>query len=134
MNWKNAVMLMMIVGLTACGSKKDYVKEEKSLGQELAKKNRNQLPLKEQIRQMPGVTFRYGVPVLIKNQKDINPGGSNIYEPLYVVNDYAVGNSFASIQEIVNTQDVKKIEIIDGAEASFWGSRGANGVIKITTY
>ena len=29
---------------------------------------------------------------------------------------------------------VKKIEIISGSDASFYGSRGATGVIKITTF
>ena len=134
MNWKVLIVCCMLIGLSSCGSSKNYEKQEVSLEEDLQQKNRNNLPLSQQIRRMPGVSFRNGVPIIVKNQSDIYGGEQDNFEPLYVLNDYPVGNSFRSIEELVNTQDIKEIEIIDGAEASFYGARAGNGVIKITTF
>lgn len=134
MNWKLLFVFCLAIGISSCGSGKNYEKKEVSVKEELQEKNRNNLPLIEQIRRMPGVSFRNGVPVIVKNQSDIYGGQQDNYEPLYVLNDYPVGNSFRNIEQLVNTQDVKEIEIIDGADASFYGSRAGNGVIKITTF
>lgn len=54
-------------------------------------------------------------------------------EPLYVLNGYIVGTSFKSIDQIVDNVNVAEIEALYGADASEYGSRGANGVIRITT-
>jgi TonB-dependent SusC/RagA subfamily outer membrane receptor len=48
-------------------------------------------------------------------------------EPLFVVDGMAV----TSIDDI-RPQQVKSIEILKGASASIYGSRGSNGVIMIT--
>jgi TonB-dependent SusC/RagA subfamily outer membrane receptor len=48
-------------------------------------------------------------------------------EPLYVV-DGVIVNSIANISPI----EVKSVEILKGASAAIYGSRGANGVIMIT--
>lgn len=69
-------------------------------------------------------------------------------EPLIVVDGYILENSetkdldlnnmdneeqFANLLQ-VNPDDIKSIEVLkDGASAAKWGSRGANGVIEITT-
>lgn len=55
-------------------------------------------------------------------------------EPLYVLNGYAVGNSFRGIDQLVDNVNVKKVEALTGSDASVYGARGANGVIVITTY
>lgn len=48
-------------------------------------------------------------------------------EPLYVV-DGAIVNSIANIPPM----DVKSVEVLKGASAAIYGSRGANGVILIS--
>ncbi len=45
-----------------------------------------------------------------------------------------MGNSFNAVNSIVESVNVKKVEALSAADASFYGSRAANGVIKITTY
>jgi len=116
----------------ACKTTKDTNVKNDSLEETLREKNRNNLSLLTQIRQLPGIILRRGVPVFTKNQSSITSNGT-AYEPLYVLNDYIVGNSFASVNQLVTNVNVKKIETLTGHEASFYGTRGANGVIKITT-
>jgi TonB-dependent SusC/RagA subfamily outer membrane receptor len=51
-----------------------------------------------------------------------------------VLNRQIIGNSFSSINNIVESYNVKDIKILTGADASPYGSQGANGVVLITTY
>ena len=53
-------------------------------------------------------------------------------EPLFVVNGVAVGHSFSSIVQNVSPADVGRIEVLKGADAAFYGARGANGVVLIS--
>jgi len=55
-------------------------------------------------------------------------------EPLYILDDYIVGQSFRSVNELVESVNVKKVEALSASEASLYGSRAASGIIKITTY
>ena len=94
MKWKLLIIALLALGIASCGSSKDYTKQEVGLKEDLGQKNRVNLPLKQQIRQLPGVTFRNNVPVIVKNQTDIYGGTQDNFEPLYLLNDYIVGNSF----------------------------------------
>ena len=123
--------MLLLVGLAACGTSKSTDSKDTSLSESLEKKNRATITLLDQIRRLPGVTLRNGVPVFNKNNNSLSSNGNA--EPLYVLNDYIVGNSFRSIDQLVQNVNVDKIETFTGPEASFYGSRGANGVIKITT-
>jgi TonB-dependent SusC/RagA subfamily outer membrane receptor len=77
----------------------------------------------EMIRgEVPGVQV-YGKSIMIQGPSSINLST----EPLFVVNGIPV----TSIDEI-SPQMVKSIEILKGASASIYGSRGSNGVIIIT--
>ncbi len=58
-------------------------------------------------------------------------GGSN---PLYVLNRTQVGTEFSSLVSLVDPNDIKSIRVLKGADAAIYGTRGANGVIIITTY
>lgn len=62
-------------------------------------------------------------------------GGNSISasnEPLYVLDGFVVGTDFDL--NTINVNDVKSIEILkDATSISIYGSRGANGVILITT-
>jgi TonB-dependent SusC/RagA subfamily outer membrane receptor len=70
---------------------------------------------------LPGVHV-VGKSILIQGPSSIN--SSN--EPLLVVD----GIIFNSIEDI-SPRDVKSIEVLKGAAASIYGSRGSNGVIMI---
>ncbi len=121
------------LSFVACKSSTQTADSTTAIKEDLREKNRVNLTLLAQIRQLPGVTLRRGVPVFNKTTSTIATVGVPI-EPLYVLNDYIVGNSFASVNQLVDNVNVKDIETLTGHEASFYGSRASNGVIKITTY
>lgn len=128
---KKIALFFALILAFSCGSNKSTSEGPSNLQADLDKKNRAAIPLLVQIRQKPGIIFKNGVPAL---QKADNTFSSSAQEPLYVLNEQIIGNSFASVDNLVENFMVKKIEIISGSDASFYGSRGANGVIKITTF
>ena len=122
--------LLLLLCLASCTTTKPT--QAGVLGQELEEKNRNNLSLLQRIRQLPGVTISNGVPVIINTANSIDKSAN--VEPLYVLNNYIVGNSFRSVIELVDSYNVKSVRKLSSSEASFYGSRAGNGVIKITTY
>ena len=124
------ILLAALSVFSACGTtqntagvaNKELIKE----------KNQVTITLINRIRQLPGVVIRSGVPVFTRTASEVQDARS--FEPLYIINDYIVGNSFRSVNDLVQSADVKEIEAITGPETSFYGARGGNGVIKITTY
>mgnify|MGYP001823599753 CR=1 FL=1 len=129
---KKLLILALISLLTAsCGSSKSASPaDDKNLEQTLEDKNSAVLPLVNRIQKLPGVTLRGGVPVFIKNSSSTS-GRPPL--PLYVVDGMVIGNSFRSVENIVQPVDVKSIRALTGSDASIYGARGANGVIEITT-
>ena len=66
--------------------------------------------------------------IQIRAKKSMNSGN----EPLFVLDDKILGNGFQYIS-FVDPNMVKRISILkDGASASAYGSRGADGVILVT--
>ncbi len=129
-------LLTILLGgllLVSCGPSKSASAQgsEEGLEQTLDDKNRAVIPLITRIQKLPGVAIRAGRPVFVKNNNSAR--GSMPPEPLYVVDGLIIGNSFNSVKDIVQPVDVKSIEALNGSEASFYGARGANGVILITT-
>ena len=128
---KKIALFFTLLLAFGCGSGKSTSEGPSNLQADLDKKNRATIPLLVRIRQKPGIILKNGVPAL---QKADNSFSASAQEPLYVLNDQIIGSSFASIDNLVESYMVKKIEVISGADASFYGSRGANGVIKIITF
>jgi TonB-dependent SusC/RagA subfamily outer membrane receptor len=127
------LLILAVIGLlsASCGSPKTAAPSvEKNLEQTLDDKNAAVLPLVTRIQKLPGVTLRGGVPVFIKNSSSTR-GRPPL--PLYVVDGMVIGNSFRSVENIVQPVDVESIRALTGSDASFYGARGANGVIEITT-
>ena len=52
-------------------------------------------------------------------------------EPLFVLDGVPLTSSVALLRDL-NPRDVQRIEVLKGAAASVYGSRGANGVIMIS--
>ncbi len=96
----------------------------------LDQKNRGTISLLNRIQKLPGISLRNRLPSLAKASNSLLASG----EPLYILDDYIVGNSFRSVSELVTSYNVKKVELLTGSDASFYGSRAGSGVIKITTY
>lgn len=127
------ILLLLLTGsfLLSCGSSKPAATgDDKNLEATLDDKNASVLPLVNRIQKLPGVTLRGGVPVFIKNAN--NTTGRPPY-PLYVVDGLIVGNSFREVENIVQAVDVAELRALTGSDASIYGTRGANGVIEITT-
>ncbi len=137
---KTYFLLGLFIFLSACGTSKNASSTDGvSLDQSLQDKNRVTVSLLNRIRQIPGVVVRNGVPLINKTSNSLyneptQPGFSGGFaEPLYVLNNYIVGNSFRDIDQLIDNNNVKEIIILTGSDASEYGSRGAKGVIKIIT-
>ncbi|MFS4493004.1 hypothetical protein [Maribacter sp. 2308TA10-17] len=124
------LLVIFTLAITSCKSGSSTTSNEKPLQETLNEKNRQSITLLNRIRRLSGITLRGGVPILAKGNTSIQ---SNT-EPLYILDNYPVGNSFKAVNDLVVTINVKKVEILSLSDASFYGSRAANGVIKITTY
>tara|TARA_R110002074_G_scaffold149035_5_gene301259 strand:+ start:21104 stop:21511 length:408 start_codon:yes stop_codon:yes gene_type:complete len=126
------VAAMVILG--GCGmSKKSNVNSDSiSLNDELKDRNRANISLLQRITQMRGIVLHNNLPVINKTANSFASAGNQ--EPLYVLNNQVIGNSFHSINEIIENYNVKKITILTGADAASYGSQGSNGVIKIVSY
>ena len=70
----------------------------------------------------------------IRGVKSLRPGGGDD-EPLLVIDDITVpAGSLGSALAGITPQDVARIDVLkDAGSAAVYGSRGANGVIIITT-
>jgi len=132
MKWKIFLLAAASIVVLACGTSKNTTATDPSLQKTLDEKNRVSISLLDRIRRLPGIAIRNGVPVFTKSSTDIT-GGVPI-EPLYVLDGYVLGNSFRTVDELVDNVNVQKIEVLSDSEASFYGSRASNGVIVITTF
>lgn len=119
------------LSLTSCGGAKKTDADGPSVQQDLDRKNSAVIPLITRIRRLPGVTLENGVPVFVKSNNAIQSGRAG--EPLYVVDGLIIGNSYRDVKDIINPVDVESVKGLSGADAAFYGSRGAQGVIVITT-
>ena len=123
---------LLTLSTYSCISTKTSSSSENDLEKELTEKNKGNITLLQRIRQKSGVIVRGQVPIINKSSNSFESSGSQ--EPLYVLNNQVIGNSFTSINEIVDSFNVKDISILTGSQASIYGTQGANGVILITTY
>ncbi len=130
---KIALLLLVFFSILAisCGSTKNTSVVKSDLDKDLTEKNKGNISLLDRIRKKSGIVIRSGVPILNKASNSISASNP---EPLYVLNSYVVGSSFRSIEQLVDSFNVKEIKVLSGPAASEYGSRGANGVIIITTY
>lgn len=70
-----------------------------------------------------------GASIKVRGTNTINAGSS----PIYVVDGLVMGDDYGSFNSI-NVNDVESIQVLKDASATaLYGSRGANGVIVITT-
>lgn len=74
-----------------------------------------------------GVTF-VGSRLIIRGMNSINSGTDAL-----IVVDNIPYSSFATVNATLNPRDVESISVLKDASASIYGTRGANGVVLITT-
>ena len=126
------IAAMIILGSCNTSKKLNASSNSTSLNDELKDRNRANVSLLQRITQMRGVVLHNNVPVINKTANSFASAGNQ--EPLYVLNNQVIGNSFNSVNEIIESYNVKKITILTGADAASYGSQGSNGVIKIVSY
>lgn len=54
-------------------------------------------------------------------------------DPLFVVDGRTIGTDYSMVYSLVDPKKVVSLSVLKGADASIYGSRGANGVILIRT-
>lgn len=118
-----SVVLTLGACSTAANANNDDPKERK---EDIA------LDLTQRIRMLSGVIVRGE-----RGSAEITISGPNSFSgntsPLFVMDGRQI-DSYATLYSLVNTADIKRVEILkDPVQTSFYGARGANGVIKVTT-
>jgi outer membrane cobalamin receptor len=124
-------LLFVFLTLANCSSSGAVGANKAVTASQIEARNNAVIPLLTQIRRLPGMALENGVPVFVKGNNSIQSGARS--EPLYVIDGVPIANSFRQIQDLVQPVDVASIKAVFGADASFYGSRGASGVILITT-
>ncbi|MDC6387752.1 hypothetical protein PP182_03610 [Maribacter sp. PR1] len=123
-------LIVISIFLYNCGTPKNTM--ENSSKTETIDRERTDISLLDRIRKKGGVIVRNGVPLINKAANSFSSEGSQ--EPLYVLNSQVIGNSFDSVNDLVDSFNVKSIRILSGSEASSYGTQGGKGVILITTF
>jgi len=90
--------------------------------------------LTDRLRSLVGVNVKgEGRSAIIR----IRSGGNSIVgdsEPLFIVDGQPIYGGISEVIDLITVQDIKRIRVLKSAtEVSFYGARGANGVIEIET-
>jgi TonB-dependent SusC/RagA subfamily outer membrane receptor len=92
------------------------------------------LSLTDMVQRLPGVRVQGGRGAYAKFIVDGTSGSfMSGTDPLFVVNGQVIGTDYSTVFNMVNPHEVKSVSVLKGADASIYGSRGANGVILIRT-
>lgn len=106
-------------------------KKKKKKKKSKAEKTVSYLSLADLLRRQPGVMVQgSGNNAKVAIRGGAGPSGT---DPLYVLDRVPVGNSYAQVASMVDVNDIANINVLSGADASQYGTRGNSGVIEITT-
>lgn len=154
--WRTCFMLIAVFMFAACSSTKNTgsssqdssVKKVDSGYEMLSPKMSNQsnimvntekekhsnLSLTDKLQRLPGVRVQSGrgayATFVVNGTSGSFMGNTG---PLFVVNGQAIGTNYSSVYNLVNPNEVVSLSVLKGADASIYGTRGANGVIVIRT-
>lgn len=62
--------------------------------------------------------------------RGVNSYGSNT-QPLFLVNGTDVGQNYSNAANLVRGMKIKSVRVLKGSDATFYGLRGAGGVVVI---
>ncbi|MBR9999387.1 MAG: TonB-dependent receptor plug domain-containing protein [Cyclobacteriaceae bacterium] len=91
------------------------------------------LQLSDYLRRIPGVqvTGTKDNPVI---RVRVSSSVQSDVDPLFVIDNTRVGNSYQTAASMVDVNDIKKVTVLkDVSSTSMYGMQGANGVIVIRT-
>ena len=109
----------------------DKKSKKKKKKKEKAEKSTAYLSLADLLRREPGVLVQgsgSSAKVTIRGG-----AGANFTDPLFVIDRVPVGNSYAQAAGMVDVNDIANVNVLKGADAQQYGTRGNSGVIEITT-
>ena len=138
-----SVLVILLSLIVSCNTTNDTVvlknknTEVKKIDEDGNKKHVNsenvELTLINQLKKIGGVSVSGSgsdVVISIRGLSSINLRNDS----LFVLNDQIVDGGYAAIVNLIDPSEIKHIEVLKNAsEISYYGSRGANGIIKITT-
>ena len=98
------------------------------------KEKPSNLSLTDKLERLPGVRVQSGrgpyAQFTVSGTSTSFVGNSG---PLFVVNGQSIGTDYSSVFNLVNPDEVSSLSVLKGADATIYGTRGANGVILIRT-
>lgn len=131
---------LALLAFSACSSTNDIKGDEASElqktsedgTQEYQTKYRRDEDLTMHLRKINGVRVRGDGPsaTITIRGGEVSSFNANT-TPLFVIDGQTVNNSYSAIYNMVNSHQIKRIEVLKGADAAGYGIRGANGVIII---
>ena len=121
----------MVIISIGCGTTNPSVKaEEKINSYDGVQDPDPSITLSEHLKRVPGVMVRGSgsrATITVRGINSIN--SSN--EPLFVVNGQVIGG-YNAVSSMISVHDIKSIKVLkNAADTTFYGFRGANGVIEI---
>lgn len=133
----SAALFMLSISLLSCASMKQDEARDRDTNyfgsRTTVPVDNPSISLAHYLQQIPGLTVSGigdNATVFIRGINSIR----NNAEPLFVIDNQQVGNSYGAISNIVDVNDIRSIEVIKGPEAgALYGMPGSNGVVIIRT-
>ncbi|MDW3649017.1 MAG: TonB-dependent receptor plug domain-containing protein [Bacteroidia bacterium] len=88
--------------------------------------------LTEYLTQIPGLMVSGEGPNARFKIRGINSINANS-DPLFIVDGTPMAGGYTSVYSMIDVKDVKSARIVRGPDATFYGTRGAGGVVIIKT-
>ena len=130
---KKTTTTKLLLELLICGAMALFVvscSTTKGAGSSAAQVEREYRELIDMLYTVPGLDVTKA-----GNSYDITIRGKQTFltshQPLFVVDGLVLGTQYADIANSINVNDVDRIRVLKGSEATSYGSRGGNGVIEI---
>ncbi|MEL6250384.1 MAG: TonB-dependent receptor plug domain-containing protein [Bacteroidota bacterium] len=124
--------LFLLSGLFFFSCKSSNLTSAKGQKETKAEKYNAASNLTEYLTQVPGLMVSgegANARFKIRGVNTIN-GNS---DPLFVVDGTPMAGGYSSVYSMIDVKDVKSAKIVRGPDASFYGARGAGGVVIIKT-
>jgi TonB-dependent SusC/RagA subfamily outer membrane receptor len=131
-----SILSGLIISCTTSQPATDQTNERKVIRTEAISEVNTENPslqLADYLKRIPGVQ--------VSGSKDnpmvrvrVSSSVQNDVEPLFVIDNTRVGNSYQSAASMVDVNDIKSVSVLkDVSSTSMYGMQGANGVIVIKT-
>lgn len=136
MNFSRLLKVLFIALFGLCIAFEADAQEKKNKKDKKKKKEKTEKSIAYQsladlLRRQPGVLVQgSGNNTKVAIRGGAGPSGT---DPLYVLDRVPIGNSYSQVAGMVDVNDIANINVLSGADASQYGTRGNSGVIEITT-